>query len=129
VRLRKHSVVMLALAVACAGTNDICVPPPCPPSFAIVTTIRSATGLAIPTAFVDELDASGAVTQTTNCGDNSCLVGFEAGTYRLRIGAPGFMSRDTTVNVTAPNSRPCSCQFLNTQQLTVTLILVPPPGV
>ncbi|HEY4218789.1 MAG TPA: hypothetical protein VGM67_16720 [Gemmatimonadaceae bacterium] len=56
-------------------------------------------------------------------------MGFEAGTYHLRVGAPGFMSRDTTVHVTAPDSRPCSCQFLNTQQLTVTLIVNPPAGV
>jgi hypothetical protein len=131
VTIRKHSisVAMLALAVACDSGTEVCPALPCAAPVAIVAAVRSATGLTIPTAFVQERDSLGAVVQTTDCGSDSCWVGFRAGTYRLHIAAPGFMSRDTTVNVTAADSRPCSCVSLHTQQLAVTLIIIPPPGV
>jgi hypothetical protein len=129
VKLRNHSGVMLALAIACGGTNDVCVIPPCVQSFAIAASVRSATGQTIPTAFVQELDSLGTVIQTTNCGNDSCRVGDGPGTYHLHIGAPGFTGRDTTVIVTAGDRRPCSCQLINTQEIAMTLIVVPPPGI
>lgn len=117
----------VALATASCGGDDSCVAPPCLFPIAMIIRVRSATGLTIPTAVVRELDASGAVVNTTACGGEECLVGQHPGTYRLTIGAPQFFaSRDTTVNVTGVQGTTCSCTILDTRQLTFTLIVVPP---
>ena len=89
--------------------------------------VRSATGIPITTAFVQELSASGAVINTADCGGSGdCLLGQHPGTYRLRIGAPQFfVNRDTTVNVTGTQGGPCSCTTLDTKEFTFTLIVDP----
>ena len=88
--------------------------------------VRSATGLMIATAFVQELNTSGAAINITDCGGGECLVGQHPGTYRLRIGAPQFfVNRDTTVNVTGTQGGPCSCTILDTREFTFTLIVDP----
>jgi hypothetical protein len=119
-------IAALVLAVACDGANDVCPIPPCLAPVAIAASIRSATGLMIPHAFVQERDSLGTVLQTTDCGGETCRVGARAGTYHLFFGAAGFVGRDTTVSVTAAESRPCSCTSLDTRQLAITLIIIPP---
>jgi hypothetical protein len=119
----------MTLATASCGADDVtvsCVPPPCLFPVAMRIQVRSATGLMIPTAFVQQLDASGAVIITTECGGDACLVGQHPGTYRLRIGAPQFfVNRDTTVNVAGVERGPCSCTTLETKMFTFTLIADP----
>jgi hypothetical protein len=117
----------LTLATASCGADEVtCVPPPCLFPVAMRIHVRSATGLMIATAFVQELNASGAVINTTDCGGGECLVGQRPGTYRLRIGAPQFfVNRDTTVNVTGTEGGRCSCTSLDTKEFTFTLIVDP----
>src|SRR5262245_66166195 len=100
----KRATLLAALALAtvsCGSDVESWVPPPCLFPVAMRIHVRSATGIPITTAFVQELNASGAVINTTDCGGGDCMVGEHPGTYRLRIGAPQFfVNRDTTVNVT-----------------------------
>jgi hypothetical protein len=123
IRKYSRSIGLLALAVACDGANDVCPALPCAAPFGVTVSIRSAAGLTIPTAFVQERDSLGTLVQSTDCGADLCAVGMHAGTYHLVIGAPGFVSRDTIVNVTAANTGRCSCLLLNTQRLAITLIV------
>jgi len=119
----------LALATASCGADEVtaCVPPPCLFPIALRIHVRSATGIPITTAFVQELNASGAVITTADCGGaGECVLGQHPGTYRLRIGAPQFfVNRDTTVNVTGTQGGRCSCTILDTREFTFTLIVDP----
>jgi hypothetical protein len=117
----------MTLATASCGADEVsCVPPPCLFPVAMRIHVRSATGIPITTAFVQELNASGAVINTTDCGGGECMVGEHPGTYRLRIGAPQFfVNRDTTVNVTGTQAGRCSCTMLDTREFTFTLIVDP----
>jgi hypothetical protein len=118
----------LTLATASCGADEVtCVPPPCLFPIAVRIHVRSATGIPITTAFVQELNASGAVISMADCdGAGDCVIGQHPGTYRLRIGAPQFfVNRDTTVNVTGTQGGRCSCTMLDTKEFTFTLIVDP----
>jgi len=118
----------LALATASCGAEQVgCVPPPCLFPVAMRIHVRSATGIPITTAFVQELNTSGAVIGTADCaGAGECVLGQHPGTYRLRIGAPQFfVNRDTTVNVAGTQGGACSCTILDTHEFTFTLIVDP----
>jgi hypothetical protein len=118
----------LALATASCGADEVtCVPPPCLFPIAMRIHVRSATGIPITTAFVQELNAAGAVISTADCGGTGdCMIGQHPGMYRLRIGAPQFfVNRDTTVNVTGTQGGRCSCTMLDTKEFTFTLIVDP----
>jgi hypothetical protein len=124
-------VVALVVLPGCGGhgaTGDgepVCVPHPCPLPTALTIDVAAAGG---PVAGVF-VDVTGAVTGSAQCyvsgAVTSCSVPGTAGTYNLRIGAPGF---ETVVRtVTVPGTTPwCECATVVTQH--VELMLVPASG-
>jgi hypothetical protein len=101
-----------------------CVHPPCALPTAILLSVTSAAGEPITGS---SADVSGAVTITPalkcNTGSlaNMCTVLGGAGTYAVRVSAPGFQTVEQAVVVTG-SQPPCGCGTVDTRMLTIVLV-------
>ncbi len=110
------------LLVGCGhGSQPDCVMPPCALPMAIVVSVSSEAGHAIPGL---TLILSGAMTGSAQCNVDAsattCFVPGVAGTYDLAFAAPGFQRKEITV-VVSGSSPACRCPTVETQQTRVVL--------
>ncbi len=103
------------------GSQPDCVIPPCVLPTAIVVTVTSDAGRAIPGLTLTLLGAmSGSAQCTVDASASTCYVPGMAGTYDLALAAPGFQSKRVTV-VVSGSSPACKCPIVETQQTRVVL--------
>jgi hypothetical protein len=113
--------VLLGLSAAACGGDETCFVPPCALPIAISVSVASSTGPGVvPGAAVV---VSGAVVAAVPCA-SSCTVPGYAGTYNLRVGAPGYQDAERTVVVQGSDPA-CGCRTADTQQ--VSFVLLPAP--
>ena len=130
--VRRSSVVVALVAVACHHGADCIVVPGCPVPFAVHVSITATTTHA---------RVNGA-TVRANGGDpiacdGECIVPGDAGKYVIDIEAPGFASIARTVIVTSSTKsvdvygpdgfegKSCGCPVVNQQSIDVALVPTP----
>lgn len=115
-RMRLRRLMCLLAAMACSGSSEPCVRPPCALPPALNVSVKSRTTGAPVTV---TLDVSGATVTSLSC-DGSCLVPGSAGTYHIKMSAPGYATAETDVKVngTFPD---CGCPSADPVSLTMLL--------
>jgi hypothetical protein len=110
----------LGLALPSCGK---CLHLPCPMPIAITINVAAAaTGGPVTGAFVE--DEFGGIVNTMLCSP-TCFVPGTAGTYRLKVGAPGFQTEQRTVTVQGAAPSDCDCGTAITEHLDVALVPIP----
>ena len=111
------------LAASCGqgtGKPD-CVAMPCPMPMAVILTVEAAGGGAVPDL---TMTVSGATSATGPCtvgtSDTTCYVPGTAGTYAIRLTAPGFQEKVVSVTVSGTEP-PCGCASVQTERASVVL--------
>jgi hypothetical protein len=115
---------LLAWTTAACGnaTGDgNCAALPCPMPMAVILTVTASGGGAVADLM---MTVTGATSATGRCtaGDagTTCYVPGTAGTYAVRLSAPGFQEK--VVNVTVAGSNPpCGCASVQTEHPSVVL--------
>jgi hypothetical protein len=97
-----------------------CVHPPCPPPRAIIISVTSASGEPITSASAEVTGTANAIPCQAGSLSNMCIVFGNAGTYQVRVTAPGFQS--VTASVVVASSTPaCGCGTVDTRIVTIAL--------
>ncbi len=111
------------LAASCGGSGGgpDCLALPCPMPMAVIVTVVAAGGGAVPDL---TMTVSGATSATGPCSvgtsDTTCYVPGTAGTYTIRLNAPGF--QENVVSVTVSGTQPpCGCASVETERASVVL--------
>ena len=117
---------VLAATVMALGANDCsprCVPVPCAPPRALLISVMSAAGEPI-TGASAEVSGAVSITPALKCNtgslQNMCIVGGGAGTYDVRVSAPGFQAVEQSIVVTGTQSV-CDCGTVDTRMVTIVL--------
>jgi hypothetical protein len=111
-----RSLLILAGVIACGGDGP-CLALPCPEPFALTLTVTSATsGVAVTNAVVS---VSSAIVTTEPCA-GECFIPGTAGTYKLDVSAPGFVSVHREIQVTGTDPK-CGCPSADTQHVAIAL--------
>jgi hypothetical protein len=113
--------VLIGISAACQQNEADCIPPPCAPRMAITLTVVSAAGGPVPDlTFTLSGLASGSGQCSAGPSATSCIVLGMAGTYDMRLTAPGF--QDRTLSVTVQGSTPpCGCPSVQPERLEIVL--------
>jgi hypothetical protein len=123
---RLWTVLVGATAVIALGASDCssqCVSPPCALPRALLISVTSAAGEPI-TGASAEVSGAVSITPALKCNtgslQNMCIVGGGAGTYDVRVSAPGFQAVEQSIVVTG--SQPlCGCGSVDTRMVTIAL--------
>ena len=88
---------------------------------AVVLTVTTPSGGAVPDLTMT-VSGAASVAGPCNVGDSNttCYVPGTAGTYAVRLSAPGFQEKVVSVTVTGSNP-PCGCPSVQTEQASVVL--------
>jgi hypothetical protein len=81
--------------------------------------VTGAGGGAPPSGTV--VHVSGAVSTDVPCGSGTCIVPGTAGTYTLRLEAPGFATVERTVTVHG-TSPACGCPTVDTEAVSLAVV-------
>jgi hypothetical protein len=107
--------------LAACGSDD-CLGVQCGfPLAATINVSSSLSGTRVPGAFVF-VNGSTQVEPCNQSDTTTCTIYGPAGTYKVRIGAPGLTSVDTSFAFTTPETVACGCQGGTAATINVTLV-------
>ncbi len=127
-------IALAAIAIGCVGCShdspEVCAAEPVMVACVLPTAVRVQVVSAVTGAAVDSVSmkTTGGSVGGGPCSGNVCIVFGGAGMYEITISAPGYQSASLEVVVHGAMARACGCETVTTEQRTLALVPVPPPG-